>query len=167
MTDGQRGQLVSLWLLAADHDGKIPDDPMTLQKLCFMSKKPDLELFISLGFIDKRRQGGVKVATLGSQRDAPEEIRLEAETDKTLTQFEKFWEVYPRKVGKIDAEKVWSKLDPGNGLVNKILKSVGDHCETHDWIKDGGEYIPYPAKFLRQGYWENEINKNQEGPKFR
>lgn len=51
MTDTQRGQLVCLWLLAADCNGRIPADPTMVQKLCFMSEPPDLELFKSLEFL--------------------------------------------------------------------------------------------------------------------
>jgi hypothetical protein len=53
LTDEQRGQLVSLWLLAADRDGSIPADPKILQKLCQFTKKPDLEVFINHGFIEE------------------------------------------------------------------------------------------------------------------
>lgn len=52
MTDAQRGQLVAIWLLAADHDGVIPASPALVQKLCFMSEPPDLDVFINQGFIE-------------------------------------------------------------------------------------------------------------------
>jgi hypothetical protein len=52
LSDAQRGQLVSIWLLAADRQGSIPKDPKVIQKLCYMDNEPDLELFISHGFIE-------------------------------------------------------------------------------------------------------------------
>jgi hypothetical protein len=52
LTDAQRGQLVAMWLLAADRDGLIPSSPALVQKLCFMETAPDLQLFIEKGFID-------------------------------------------------------------------------------------------------------------------
>src|SRR3990167_5430294 len=54
LTDSQRGQLIVIWLLAADHEGEIPDSASTLKKLCFMSGLPDLNLFIDKGFIEAR-----------------------------------------------------------------------------------------------------------------
>ena len=51
LTDAERGQLVVIWLLAADHDGVIPASPEIIQKLCFMSEQPNLNKFIGLGFI--------------------------------------------------------------------------------------------------------------------
>lgn len=52
LSDAQRGQLVAMWLLAADRDGVIPALPLVLQKICFMSSEPELKLFMELGFIE-------------------------------------------------------------------------------------------------------------------
>ena len=52
LTDLERGQLVAMWLLAADRDGVIPASPDILQKICFMSDKPNINKFIDFGFID-------------------------------------------------------------------------------------------------------------------
>lgn len=51
LTDAQRGQLVTIWMLAADRDGKIPNDPSLVQRLCQMETAPDLELFVKEGFL--------------------------------------------------------------------------------------------------------------------
>lgn len=53
MTDAQKGQLVSLWVLAGDRNGIIPDDPRMLRKLCQLDSDPDVEVFLSLGFIER------------------------------------------------------------------------------------------------------------------
>lgn len=52
LTDAQFGQLVKLWILAADRDGDILDDADVLKKLCFMDSDLDLQVFEDLGFID-------------------------------------------------------------------------------------------------------------------
>ena len=52
LTDAERGQLVSLWLLAADNDGHIPGCPDLIQKLCYLDGPPDLDKFAVLGFIE-------------------------------------------------------------------------------------------------------------------
>lgn len=72
LTDGQRGQLVAVWMLAADREGVIPDSPTVLQKLCYMDTEPDLEVFIKHGFIEPRRQGDANVTPIRRQHDAPE-----------------------------------------------------------------------------------------------
>jgi len=75
LSDAERGQLVSMWLLAADHNGVIPTSPATIQKICFMTNTPNINKFIELGFLDanstsQRRQG-----------DQPE-AKAEAETEE-------------------------------------------------------------------------------------
>jgi len=81
LTDAERGQLVAMWLLAADRGGVIPASPDIIQKLCFMETIPNLNKFTDLGFIEtERRQGGVKVASTGSRDDQP---KAEAETEKS------------------------------------------------------------------------------------
>ncbi|MCP4375824.1 MAG: hypothetical protein GY794_06580, partial [bacterium] len=52
LSDAQRGQLVAIWLLAADRDGVIPTSPKTIQKLCYLDAEPDLQLFVDKGFIE-------------------------------------------------------------------------------------------------------------------
>lgn len=67
LSDAERGQLVAMWLLAADRDGVIPASPEMIQKLCFMTEMPNIKKFTELGFIDvevttKRRRGGDKLS---------------------------------------------------------------------------------------------------------
>ena len=70
LTDAERGQLVAIWLLGADHDGVIPASPELIQKLCYMTKPPDLNKFTDLGFIENGwRQHGVKLTRQSRDRD--------------------------------------------------------------------------------------------------
>lgn len=77
LTDAQRGQLVAIWLLAADRNGVIPASPSLIKKLCFMDKEPDVEMLIAHGFIEGRRRPDAIVTPTGRQDDAPEESRGE------------------------------------------------------------------------------------------
>jgi hypothetical protein len=69
LTDAQRGQLLALWILAADKDGRIPCDPGILKRVCSMDTEPDLKLLSDKGFIE--------LAPEWRHGDAPEEIRLD------------------------------------------------------------------------------------------
>lgn len=73
LTDAQRGQLLAMWLLAADHDGVIPASPRLIQKLCFMEQEPDLQVFEEYGFIEV----DANVTPTRRQSDVPEESRGE------------------------------------------------------------------------------------------
>ena len=71
--------------------------------------------------------------------------------------FENFWKAYPRKTGKGAALKSWKKIAPKNGLAERITESVAQHCQSFDWRKDSGQFIPHPATFLNQRRWEDEF----------
>ena len=73
--------------------------------------------------------------------------------------FDIFWQTYPRKAKKKDAEKAWKKINPDKDLFDKIIKAVSDWRFSEQWTKDGGQYIPYPATWLNGGQWEDEIPK--------
>jgi len=66
LSDAEKGQLVSMWILAAENDGKIPNDPDLVRRLCCLEKVPDFKLFKDSGFLDF----GVNVASTRRQRDA-------------------------------------------------------------------------------------------------
>lgn len=68
--------------------------------------------------------------------------------------FARFWEEYPRKVGKADAEKAWAKLNPSEETEEAILDGVRKWKKTRQWTKDNGAFIPYPATFLRGQRWK-------------
>ena len=52
LTDAERGQLVSMWLLAADANGVVPATPETIKRLCYMDTAPDIEKYKRLGFLE-------------------------------------------------------------------------------------------------------------------
>lgn len=70
--------------------------------------------------------------------------------------FEAFWICYPKKKSRSTAEKVWRKLAPSPELTQRILDAVAAQRNSPDWIKDGGQFIPYPATFLNGKRWEDE-----------
>lgn len=70
--------------------------------------------------------------------------------------FEDFWKAYPKKRAKPIAERAWRKIRPNQELAEEILGSIEKFKRSKDWLKDGGEFIPYPATFLNQRRWEDE-----------
>jgi len=67
--------------------------------------------------------------------------------------FVQFWALYPRKVAKADAWRAWRKKKPPLG---KIRAALAWQCNLPDWVKDDGEYIPYPQKYLNHARWLDE-----------
>lgn len=75
------------------------------------------------------------------------------------TGFDQFWSIYPKKKSKGDALKAWKKINPSKSLLKTILDAVSVQKGSHSWIKDGGQYIPHPATWLRSMGWEDEVDK--------
>jgi len=70
--------------------------------------------------------------------------------------FAKFWSAYPRKVNKGDAEKAWAALAPDTSLLAAMLSALEWQCRQPAWLKDGGQFVPYPGKWLRGRAWDDE-----------
>ena len=78
--------------------------------------------------------------------------------------FERFWKVYPKKVGKGAAEKSFKKYKPDDALTDRMVTSVEAHKRSEQWKKDGGQYIPNPATWLNQRRWEDELEEEAPLP---
>ena len=73
-----------------------------------------------------------------------------------MTDFDLFWQSYPRRTAKGDARKAWQKLAPGPALVQEILEALVWQRQQPDWLKAGGQYVPFPASWLRSERWSDE-----------
>lgn len=81
--------------------------------------------------------------------------------------FNLFWERYPKKLAKRDAEKAFAKIKPDEKLFNLILEKLELYKQSEAWLKDGGQFIPYPATWLNGRRWEDEITPAIQGKKAR
>ena len=71
--------------------------------------------------------------------------------------FNKFWTAYPKHIAKQSAVKAFEKLKPDEKLLEAMLKAIELQKESKQWEKDGGAFIPYPATWLNQRRWEDEL----------
>ena len=74
--------------------------------------------------------------------------------------FEKFWEEYPRKVGKQTAREAWSEIAPNSSMFEKIIQSVKKAKTCYEWQKEDGRFIPHPVTWLKREGWEDEYIQN-------
>lgn len=70
-------------------------------------------------------------------------------------QFEAFWSAYPKKRAKGDAKKAFLKALK-RASVHDIARGLKRDKVSADWVKDGGQFIPYPASWLNASRWEDE-----------
>lgn len=103
-----------------------------------------------------------------SRKCLPEiEIEIEKDIDikkenikEKKSNFEIFYKAYPRKVGKANVEKWFNKNKPSEDLFDLMMKKLELFKKSPDWLKDNGQFIPYPATWLNQKRWEDEIYIN-------
>lgn len=70
--------------------------------------------------------------------------------------FQSFWSAYPKKVGKEAARKIWARLKPSQELLDRMLRAINEQCQSDQWQKDQGQFVPHPATWLNQGRWDDE-----------
>lgn len=79
-------------------------------------------------------------------------------------EFEKFWDAYPKKVGRAAAWKAWQNQKragvlPANG---KIQEAINEQLRSDQWRKEGGQFIPNPSTWLNQGRWDDKLQASGE-----
>lgn len=85
------------------------------------------------------------------------DITKGTETKETLTNdFDQFWTAYPKKTAKQTALKAFAGIRPDSELLTVMLSALDRQKKTPDWLKDGGQFIPYPATWLNGRRWEDE-----------
>lgn len=78
------------------------------------------------------------------------------EKENHLAGFEAFWDLYPLKQKRSKAEESWVKHGCFR-IHETILEALQRAKKSHDWMKDGGQYVPHPTTYLNQHRWEDEI----------
>ena len=77
--------------------------------------------------------------------------------------FDAFWNQYPKKQGKATAKKAFikalKKVD-----CEEMMEALRKQSASHDWTKDGGQYIPMASTWLNQERWEDEVYDNKPKP---
>lgn len=71
--------------------------------------------------------------------------------------FERFWDVYPRSVGRSAAIKAWNKsgLD---SLADRLIQDV-TYRVLNDAAWQKKEFIPHASTYLNQERWTDEVQK--------
>lgn len=88
-------------------------------------------------------------------RKEGKESLCSSDDEQLNSSFEQFWSAYPKKQAKQDAAKAFrsAKLKPEQ--LQTILQDIQRRRASADWMKDGGQFIPLPATYLRGKRWED------------
>lgn len=109
------------------------------------------------------KQGGSKPKANGKQNEREKEREKENENEienesKKAANFDRFWEAYPRKVGKVKALAAFQKVTVP---VDLLLSAIEAQKKSHQWKKDNGQFIPHPATWLNGKRWEDQVTTEQ------
>ena len=77
------------------------------------------------------------------------ELEIEKDITNTLDGFERFWAVYPRKVGIGDARKAWKSTAKDRPGLEQIVQAVSALANENREPR----FIPHPATWLRGHRW--------------
>ena len=83
--------------------------------------------------------------------------------EKHREAFAAFWQLYPKRIGKLPAEKAWQKHGC-TALLIQIMAALRQQKDSPDWRKDSGQFVPHPATWLNQHRWEDEPPHNGIAP---
>lgn len=96
--------------------------------------------------------------TLPKQKSNAPETETETEKSNTApTGFGLFYQAYPKKVARPDAEKAF-KTQKINGELPVILADIENRLSSGEWVpsKEKRQFIPNPASYLNKRRWEDE-----------
>jgi uncharacterized protein YdaU (DUF1376 family) len=84
------------------------------------------------------------------------------QVNKDINQsFENFYLAYPKKVGKIAAEKAFKKIINDGVNIDLVFAGLHNQIKAEHFHSDI-TYIPYPATWLTQGRWDDSIEPKRE-----
>lgn len=92
-------------------------------------------------------------------KDKQKDIALPNKLGEYDTDFLKWYELYPKKVGKPKAHQAWKKIKPNLELKRKMVLAVLEHCKSRQWQNE--DYIPYPATWLNQERWNDKLPQDE------
>ena len=162
-------------LICGDDDGWITGHPEELKPILFpkwdvrpSQIKAALRKLFSEGLLSTAQCDGrtsVRPICWDWQTEAakPKPKAVGTQMSKAMeARFDRFWAVYPRKVGKGAARRKFAQLKPDDALTDRMIQAVEKAKQSQQWTRDGGQYVPHPTTWLNQERWEDDIQPAQE-----
>lgn len=131
---------------------KVPQEILNLKSEIINHKSEGMDT-LSIGY--QNAENGLKQGENSSGKKSGKHVDNVKSRQSTSSlyddeRFERWWAVYPKKVGKGEAWKSWQKLAPSANLGEKIISVTLLYAQTTQWKKENGQFVPNPATFLNQ-----------------
>ena len=177
LNDQERGQLLCMWILAADNGGVIMTSnrrhtdvthvAQQIKKKCFLTGNLNINKFIDLDFIEwdgvnvtsERRQDDVNMTSQSREVQSSTEYIRSSDDER----FDEFWNIQIRKSGKKKCLQTWKsrKLDK---IADRIVEAYEKQI-THIFNFREKDKIPLPLTWLNGDRWEDEIVSEKPKPR--
>jgi hypothetical protein len=151
--EGPKGTNRYLIRLATPEAGFTPEDSFTLKRA---SSTPEA------GFPKPLKPASDEPSVNHQEppiaHDAKKQRRVSSPSASESTEdgFADFWSAYPKKVAKPKALKAWKKIKPAGQVLASLMAALEKQKASTDWLKDAGQFIPFPASWLNGRRWEDE-----------
>jgi hypothetical protein len=144
--------LVMCWLVASENDGELPSDT----DLAFRFRMPEKQFNAAFAKLSHWLEHDASNALADRLHDATTETETETESDISIKADkksdwpedfrERFWQAYPRKVGKKAAIRKLEAIENANEVsFDRLLSAIGKISATEE------KFIPHPTTWLNQG----------------
>jgi hypothetical protein len=158
LDDASKLLAVVCMVIAAKHDGCVPDSPQYIKRVAYLHKIPNLKPLIECGFLEIVQAGASggrqEQATAGPEKEKESEKETEHnKCDARAARFEEFYLAYPRKEARGAAERAWRaalKLADAGTLI-AAARAYGAKRSGED-----KKFTKLAATWLTGKCWEDE-----------
>ena len=78
--------------------------------------------------------------------------------------FDRFWNEYPKQVGRKKAHQTWQSMNPSEQDLNAMLINISDRLKAGAWSLETKQFIPHASNYLEGEQWADEIiTRNHNG----
>lgn len=84
-------------------------------------------------------------------------------SDMYICSFQRFWDNYPKKVGKVKAEQLYKRKATSEKKEQAILKGLQRYLTKWRSEKTQKQYIPNPTTWLNGERWDDELEVRGSG----
>lgn len=183
LPDSTKFHVVGLFLIASQHNNRIPCDLEWIRHQIGATEKVDLQALLESRFVEWIEPAGpstppvteiIKNAEIGASlldereceildsREATEERREEKKehiakqvSRNTYSgEFEEFWEKSSKRGSKWEAYRVWQKISADE---RKTATAAMIHAIRTEWANQETQFIPHVVRWLRGRRWEVSV----------
>ena len=105
---------------------------------------------------NQRQYNGKPTTVHVQESEESEEPKKLRKIPESETDFDRFWDVWPKKVGKGEARRAWGKLNGSGPDILIVIEAVRWQSAQEQWHRDEGRFIPNPATWINQQRWLDE-----------